>query len=493
MDLVSIPRDTRACLNLVGGKWQPAHSGESAEILTPYTGKVIGTVAISSAPDVRSVVEGATRAYSSWAAVPLKERTQLLLRFRELVLRQLDKLSHTAAAEAGKTVDEARAGILKGVEVIEFAASIQNLDAGGAMEVSRGVWCQYRREPLGVVAGITPFNFPAMVPFWMYPIALTVGNCFVLKPSEKVPLTSSLIGDLINEAGYPPGTFSIVNGRKEVVDALIDHPDVKALAFVGSTPVAKYVYTRSSALGKRALCLGGAKNHLIVAPDAELHLTVRGVVDSFTGCAGQRCMAASVMIGVGGVDHIVRAIAERVRTLPLGGSMGAIIDAAALQRITNAIAQAETEGAKILVDGRDVAPPKGYEGGNWIGATIIDHATPAMQCAQLEIFGPVLTIIRAKNLTDALEIERRSPFGNATSVFTTHGGVARMVSAEASAGMVGINIGVPVPREPFSFGGRKESRFGHGDITGQGGIDFWSDLKKITSKWADQGDANWMS
>jgi malonate-semialdehyde dehydrogenase (acetylating)/methylmalonate-semialdehyde dehydrogenase len=408
------------------------------------------------------------------------------------MLQRLDKLSNTAAAEAGKTVEEARAGILKGLEVTEFALSLQNMGAGGIMEVSRGVTCEYRREPLGVVAGITPFNFPAMVPLWMYPIALALGNTFILKPSEKVPLTSQLIGEIIIESGFPPGVFSIINGDRNIVESLIDHPDVKAIGFVGSTNAAKAVYTRATSHGKRALCLGGAKNSLIVVPDADPAVTVPGVVASFTGCAGQRCMAASLMIAVGETDHLVAKIREKAASMSPGCSMGAIISKEARDRIKKAIDQAEQGGAKIILDGRSVAAPKGYEGGYWLGPTIIDHAKPSMDCAKTEIFGPVLTIVRAKDLSEALKIDADSSYGNATSVFTTNGSVARRVAESASSGMIGINIGVPVPREPFSFGGTKDSKFGQGDITGESALDFWTDRKKITTKWDVQKDTTWM-
>ena len=390
-------------------------------------------------------------------------------------------------------VAEARAGILKGLEVTEFALSLQNSDAGGAMDVSRGVSCEYRREPLGVVAGIAPFNFPAMVPMWMYPIAVTLGNCFILKPSEKVPLTSQCMAALMHEAGFPAGVFQLVNGGKEAVEALIDHPSVKAVGFVGSTPIAKSLYARASAHGKRALCLGGAKNHLLVVPDADEKITVRGVVDSFTGCAGQRCMAASLLLAVGNVDHLINKIATTAASMELGTHMGAIIDRASLERIRGAIATAEKQGAKILVDGRKATPPKGHEGGNWIGPTILDHATAEMECATKEIFGPLITIVRVKNISEALAVEAKNAFGNATSVFTTSGAVAKYVTDHATNGMIGINIGVPVPREPFSFGGSKESKFGACDITGESSIEFWSQRKKITTKWADQADASWMS
>jgi malonate-semialdehyde dehydrogenase (acetylating)/methylmalonate-semialdehyde dehydrogenase len=425
--------------------------------------------------------------------VPIKERTQTLFRFRQLVLERLPALSNSAAREAGKTVDEAKAGVLKGVEIIEYALSLQNMDLGGTLEVSRGVTCETRREPLGVVAGITPFNFPAMVPMWQYPIAITLGNAFVLKPSEKVPLTSQLVGDLMTEAGFPPGVFSIVNGAREAVEAICDHPDVEAVGFVGSTPVARAVYHRVTARDGRALCLGGAKNHLLLVPDADPSVAIDGIVGSFTGCAGQRCMAASLLVTVGKVDDLVDAIVERASKIELGPGMGAIIDRPSLERLETDIDRASKDGAKLRIDGRKPKAPSGFEGGNWLAPSIIDQASIDMECATKELFGPVLTIVRAKSLDEALSFQSSTPYGNALSVFTSRGDVARYVAERAPTGMVGVNIGVPVPREPFSFGGAKASRFGQGDMTGQGGVELWTKLKKVTTKWALQPDANWMS
>jgi malonate-semialdehyde dehydrogenase (acetylating)/methylmalonate-semialdehyde dehydrogenase len=461
--------------------------------VSPYTGEVFGTVPSSNADDVNATVSAAKAAFEGWRRTPLKERTQILFRYREILLRDLDTLSHAAALEAGKTVDEARAGILKGVEVIEFALSLQNLDDGAMLEVSRGVTCEVRREPLGVVVGITPFNFPAMVPMWLYPIAITVGNCFVLKPSDKVPVTACMQGERMMEAGFPAGVFSLVHGGQETVHALIDHPDVQALGFVGSTAVAKSVFARASTRGLRALCLGGAKNVLMVAPDADPAVTVPGVVASFTGCAGQRCMAASLLVAVGDVDPMIDRIVERAASMRLGFEMGALIDHAAKERIEHDIAHAALQGATLRLDGRKPKAPAGYEKGAWMAPTILDHVSLDMECARKEIFGPVLTIVRARTLDEALRIEASLGYGNACSIFTTSGAVARHVADSATSGMIGVNVGVPVPREPFSFGGTKLSRFGAGDITGRQGVEHWSYLKKITTKWQMASDANWMS
>ena len=489
--LIEIPSAPIRCDNWVGGEWR-APAGDRLDVMSPYTGQAVGSVGLSTAADVATAVDAARDAAARWGRVPIKERTQPMFRFRQLALDHLEELSNLVALESGKTLGEGRGDVLKGLEVVEFALSLQNAP-GGAAEVSRGVSCEERREPLGVVAGIVPFNFPAMVPMWMFPIAITLGNAFVLKPSEKVPLSSRRLAELIEEAGFPPGVFSLVQGTREAAEALVDHPDVAAVGFVGSSPAARAVYQRASALGKRVLALGGAKNHLIVVPDADPDVTIDGVVSSFTGCAGQRCMAASLLVAVGEVDELISQVVERVAAMKVGADMGALIDKPALDRLEAAIEKAKLDGAKVRVDGRGQPAPAGYEGGYWLGPTIIDQADPAWDCATRELFGPVLTIVRVDTLDEALALATSSPYGNATSVFTSRGAVGRYVAERATTGMVGINIGVPVPREPFSFGGTRDSRFGVGDITGQGGVDLWSSVKKITSKWELQPDANWMS
>jgi malonate-semialdehyde dehydrogenase (acetylating)/methylmalonate-semialdehyde dehydrogenase len=491
MTFVNTPTSVRTCRNFIAGEF--VDTQDHRAVHSPWTNQKIATMAISTKNDVTTAVDAAHKAFPLWKQLPIKERTQLLFKFRSIVLERIDAFANAAAIESGKTVAEGKAGVMKGLEVCEYALSLQNLDSGGALDVSRGVTCEYRREPLGVVVGVVPFNFPAMVPMWMYPIALTLGNCFILKPSEKVPMTSQLVAEAIRDAGFPAGVFQLVHGAREVVEYLIDDPRVTALAFVGSSPVAKSLYQRTTSLGKRALCLGGAKNALIVVPDADEQIAVRGVVDSFTGCAGQRCMAASLMIAVGDVDSLIQKIVQTAKSIELGKNMGAIIDEAAMTRIASAIEQASRDGAKIILDGRKALPPKGYEKGNWMGPTIIDHASSSMACAKEEIFGPVITIIRVPTLKEAMELDALSEFGNATSVFTTSGSVARYVAEHATSGMIGINVGVPVPREPFSFGGTKASKFGALDITGDGGVEFWTQRKKITMKWSEQIDRSWMS
>ncbi len=493
MQLVDVPKSPFVCRNLVGGQWQEPKDVAWQDIVSPYNGQVVGRVPLCGPKEVAEIVAKAEPAARAWRLVPLKERTQLLFRFRELVMANLERLSQVAALEAGKTVAEARAGVLKGVEILEFALSLQNMDAGDAMDVSRGVKCTTVREPLGVVAGISPFNFPAMVPMWLFPSAVTLGNAFLLKPSEKVPMAACVLGELMIEAGYPAGVFSIVHGAKDAVEAVVDNEGIKAVGFVGSTKVAKLVYGRAAALGKRSLCLGGAKNHLILVPDADPAVAVDGVVSSFVGCAGQRCMAASVMVAVGDCESLIEKITARAKAIELGKDMGALIDSAATARLTEALAIAEKEGATIRLDGRKVPAPAGYEGGNWLAPTIIDNAKGSFDCATRELFGPVLSIVRVKSLAEAIEFENANNYGNATSVFTSSGAVAEHVATNATSGMVGINIGVPVPREPFSFGGNKDSRFGVGDMTGAGGVELWTYLKKVTTKWELHSDHNWMS
>jgi malonate-semialdehyde dehydrogenase (acetylating)/methylmalonate-semialdehyde dehydrogenase len=490
--LVRLPAEPLFCHNFTGRVAREHDDRPRIDVTSPYTGARIGSVPDSDAAAVARVVAVSKQAAPGWAETPIKERTVPLFRFRELVLQHLDGLGHSAAAECGKTVDEAKAGVLKGVEVVEYALSLQNLALGASLEVSRGVRCESRREPLGVVCGITPFNFPAMVPMWMFPIAITLGNAFILKPSEKVPLTAGLLAELMIEAGYPDGVFSVAHGGRAAVDALLAHPDVSAYGFVGSSRVASEVYARGAALGKRVLALGGAKNTMILAADADPDLAVSAIVASFTGCAGQRCMAGSLLVAVGDCEALIDKIEKTAANIRLGRDMGAIIDASALSRLETAIAQGVVDGAALRLDGRKPTAPSGYEGGHWLAPTILDNVPAESSCAKHELFGPVLSIVRVPNIEAALALEHESPYGNATSVFTQNGAIAARIAERAESGMIGINVGVPVPREPFSFGGSKGSRFGHGDITGQGGVELWTKLKKITTKWAPVSNGSWM-
>jgi malonate-semialdehyde dehydrogenase (acetylating)/methylmalonate-semialdehyde dehydrogenase len=378
------------------------------------------------------------------------------------------------------------------MELTEFACSLPQITGGEVLEVSRGVECRIEKFPLGVVASVAPFNFPNMVPHWTIPNAVALGNCMILKPSELVPISSNKIAELLKEAGLPEGVFQVVHGGKDVVEAICDHSGIDAISFVGSTKIAKLVYRRGTANLKRVLALGGAKNHLIVMPDADTEMASSNIVASMSGCAGQRCMAASVMVAVSNTDHIIARMVEHAKTVIPGKNLGPVISAESKKRIETYIAEAEANGAKILVDGRNMNV-EGREGGYWLGPTIIDNVTPDMRIAQEEVFGPVLVIIRTKDLKGAMSVENASPYGNAASVFTESGATARYVMEHASAGMVGVNVGVPVPREPFSFGGWNESRFGVGDITGRGSIEFWTKSKKMTTKWNREHGVNWMS
>ncbi len=491
--LVRLPKQPLANENQVGARAVPAPTAPRITVYSPYTGEAIGSVPDSGPDEVATIVAAAANAAKAWGELPIKERTLPMFRFRELLLSHLDELAHSAASECGKTVTEAAAGVAKGIEVVEYALSLQNLDAGASLEVSRGVRCEIKREPLGVVAGITPFNFPAMVPLWLFPIAITLGNAFVLKPSDKTPLTAALLARCMADAGFPEGVFSLVHGGQRAVEALIDHPDVHAYGFVGSSRVAQKVYARAAERGKRVLALGGAKNTMILAPDADPALAVSGIVASFTGCAGQRCMAGSLLVAVGPCDGLVDEIVRAAGALRVGADVGAIIDRASVQRLAEAVDRGVSDGARLRLDGRAPSPPLAYAGGSWFGPTVLDDVPAGSHCATEELFGPVLSIVRVPTLHEALELERQSPYGNATSVFTQSGAVARQVADAAESGMIGVNVGVPVPREPFSFGGSKASRYGHGDITGQGGVELWTRLKKITSKWGTATDGSWMS
>ncbi|HEY7633963.1 MAG TPA: CoA-acylating methylmalonate-semialdehyde dehydrogenase [Gemmatimonadales bacterium] len=480
-----------AVSNYLNGKFV-ADDLPALDVYDPSVGQVISRVPLSSPREVGRAVESARAAFADWSTTPIKERVQVFYRYKALLERDIEELSALVTEENGKIASEARAEVLKSAELTEFACSLPQIVPGEVLEVSRGVECRIERYPLGVVAAITPFNFPNMVPNWSIPNALALGNCLILKPSELVPLSAGRIAELLREAGLPDGVLQIVHGGKEAVEAICDHPGIAAISFVGSTKVAKIVYRRGTATLKRVLALGGAKNHLIVMPDADLNMTASNVVASMSGCAGQRCMAASVMVAVAKTDHIIRCMVEHANRMVPGKDLGPVISAESKGRIERYIAEAEAAGAEVLVDGRKATVP-GREGGYYLGPTIIDRVTPDMRIAQEEVFGPVLVIIRSRDVDEALAVENASPYGNAASVFTESGGTARYVMEHASAGMVGVNVGVPVPREPFSFGGWNESKFGVGDITGRGSIEFWTRSKKMTTKWNQEAGVNWMS
>jgi len=475
--------------NWVTGNYQNSNSGNTISVISPYFDKEIATVPDSNYSDLDNAVISAKKVFPEWASRGIRDRADVMFNLKSIMEKNLEELAHLIALDNGKTIDDAKGSILRGKEVVEFATSLPSLLSGDSSAVGAGVTCTMTHEPLGVVAGITPFNFPAMVPLWMIPLAITVGNCFILKPSEQTPLSALKIAEYLQESGLPDGVFSVVNGSRDAVESICDHPDIKAVAFVGSSNVAKIVYSRSSANGKRALCLGGAKNHMIVVPDADQDSTAKGLLASSMGSAGQRCMAASVAVGVADIDPIIEQLVEEAKAFELGIDMGTIISRSALDRITSYIDDAEKMGAQVLVDGRDATPPAGYENGYWLGVTVLDGVDPDWPCAKEEIFGPVLSIIRTETLEDAMRVENDNQYGNAAAVFTTSGDVARTISETASAGMIGINIGVPVPREPYSFGGWNESKFGHGDITGRSGVSFWTDLKKVTARWPESDEA----
>ncbi len=480
------------CHNYIGGAWVPAAAGASMPVLNPRHGKVMGHVTLSTRDDIDAAVAAAEAALPGWQATPIKERAQIMFRLKELMERDREELAWLVSHENGKDMAQAYGDVNKGIECVEFGCALPNLAQGEQLDVSRGINCRVQYEPLGVVAGVTPFNFPCMVPLWMIPQALTAGNCFLLKPSEQLPYSALKLAVLLEEAGLPKGVLNIVNGGREAVEALCDHPGVSAFGFVGSTKVAKLTYARAAAGAKRALCLGGAKNHLVVVPDADPELTAQTLVASAYGCAGQRCMAASVVIAVGDVQAIIDRTVEIAAGMTLGEDMGSIINHLSLGRITGYIDQAEQQGVKILLDGRGATVP-GAEGGYWVGPTILDNVTADMPAGCDEIFGPVLSIIRVDTLDEAIAIENANPYGNAAAIFTTSGRVAEYATQRFNAGMTGVNIGVPVPREPFSFGGWNDSKIGHGDMTGYDGFRFWTRARKVTTRWAVSKDATWMS
>lgn len=485
------PFSQSAVRNYISGQFQTG-AGRAMEVISPLDGSAISEVPLSGRETLDEAVAAARRAFTSWSKATIKERVQVFFRFRNLLEKHKSELTELIRLENGKTYGEAEAEVLKGIELSEFACSLPQILSDEIQEVSKGVECRTTHAPLGIVASITPFNFPLMVPLWTIPNAISLGNCMILKPSELVPMSAQRIAEMLHEAGLPDGVFNIVNGDREMVEAICDHPDIDAVSFVGSTKVAKIVYRRATSSLKRCLALGGAKNHLIVLPDANPEISAANIAASMSGCAGQRCMAASAMVAVGNTEHIVQRICEESQKIVPGHNLGAVITGAAKERIERYITEAEAAGAKVLVDGRNAVVP-GKEGGFYVGPTVIDHVTPDMAIAQEEVFGPVLVIIRTDDIDKAIEIENNSPYGNAASVFTENGGLANYVIERVSAGMTGVNVGVPVPREPFSFGGWNESRFGVGDITGKSSIAFWTKLKKITSKWDPKAWKDWAS
>ena len=494
---IKIQKDFGKLKNWVGNKLVESKATKYMELNTPYTGEVIGEVPYGTAEDVSAATEVAKAAFKVWSNTNIKERVQVMFRLKALMERDFEELKQLVSLENGKTLAEAHGDVAKAIEVLEFGCSIPNKIYAPMLEVSNGIYCQVIKEPIGVVASIVPFNFPIMCPMWTIPIALTVGNTMILKPSEQVPLGAMKLAALLKEAGLPDGVLNVIHGGVDVVNAICDNQDIKALSFVGSTKVAKIVYGRAATNGKRVLALGGAKNHLILMPDANLETAPMQIVDSAMGCAGQRCMAASLMVAVGDCDKHIEGMVAYAKSIKLGEKLGTVINKQSVERINNYITQAEKMGAKILVDGRNQKPDNsdmnGLEGGFWVGATILDNVSPDMPAGCEEIFGPVLSIVRVKTIEEALKIENNNPYGNAASIFTTSGANAQYLFRNANAGMNGVNVGVPVPREPFGFGGWNDSKFGNGDLTGDQGIDFWTQDRKITTKFIEPQVRNWMS
>ena len=478
--------------NYINGQFTAPSNTNTIDVISPIDGQLLSKVPLSSTSDLDAAVAAAKKAFPAWSKTPIKERVQVFFKYKTLLEKNIKELAELCSEENGKTYGESVAEIEKCIELTEFATSLPQLVTGEILEVSRGVECRTEHVALGIVASIVPFNFPSMVPNWTLPNAIALGNCMIMKPSEKVPLSCGRLAELLKEAGLPDGVFNIVHGDVDIVNAICDHPDIEAISFVGSTKVAKIVYQRATSNYKRCLALGGAKNHLLVLPDAIPGMTAQNVAASMSGCAGQRCMAASAMIAVGEVDTIIDKICEEARKIIPGKNLGPVINKASQEKIEKYITEAELQGAKILVDGRNTTVP-GKESGTYVGPTVIDFVTAEMSVATEEIFGPVISIMRAKTVDDALAIENANPYGNAASVFTQNGAMARYIIDRASAGMIGVNVGVPVPREPFSFGGWNESKFGVGDITGKSSIEFWTKLKKSTIKWNAEAGVNWMS
>jgi malonate-semialdehyde dehydrogenase (acetylating)/methylmalonate-semialdehyde dehydrogenase len=468
-------------------------SARFGDVYNPSTGKVIARVPLCSADEVNQVVQTAASAHPAWGNTPVVERCRFLFRFRDLIVQHSEEIARTVTREHGKTLAEARASVQRGMEVVEFACGVPSLIMGQSIQnIAREVDCETIRHPVGVCAGITPFNFPAMVPLWMYPIAIACGNTFILKPSEKVPLTAVMIGRLLQETGLPDGVFNIVHGDKECVDALLHHPLVKAISFVGSTSVAKYIYETGTRNGKRVQAAGGAKNHLIIMPDADLEQAVSALQTSAFGCAGERCMAGSIAVGVGDVaSRLVENLCDKASKMKVGPTdegvdvdMGPVISREHLNRVAGYLDIAKSEGASVALDGR--REPSGSAAGSdgfFLGPSVIDQVHPDMRVAREEIFGPVLSVIRAKTLDEALAIGRRSEYGNGASIFTRDGHAARQFKLHFNSGMIGINVGVPAPMAWFPFTGWNKSFFGDLHIQGAESIQFYTQQKMTMTRW----------
>jgi malonate-semialdehyde dehydrogenase (acetylating)/methylmalonate-semialdehyde dehydrogenase len=487
---------SQLCPIFVNGEWQEVRDVETSPVHNPSTGEVIALTPMCTAAQVNDAVEGAAAAFPAWWETPPVERARVLFGFKMLLEKNFEDVVHCNTREHGKTLNESRGDVRRGIEMVEFACCVPSLLTGETIEnVARGIDCDTIRQPLGVCVGITPFNFPAMVPLWMYPVALACGNTFVLKPSEKVPLTALMIARLLEEAGVPHGVFNIVHGGRECVDALLAHPQVRAVSFVGSTPVARYIFETGTRHGKRVQANGSAKNFVVVMPDAEIEHSTRSVTEGAFGCAGERCMASSTAVVVGSAaKNVLPSLAESAKSIRVGPTdhdpqpdMGPLITRQHRDRVAHLIGIAAAEGAKILTDGRTLQL---NSDGFFLGATVLDQVENDMTVAREEIFGPVLNVMRADNLEDALETINRSPYGNGASIFTRSGKVAREFKHRVKAGMVGINIGVPASMAWFPFAGWGDSFFGDLHMQGREGVQFFTQQKVTTTRWFAEGEGS---
>ncbi|MBZ9936689.1 CoA-acylating methylmalonate-semialdehyde dehydrogenase [Mesorhizobium sp. BR1-1-16] len=479
--------------NLIGGKKQPSASARMAPIFNPATGEQIAELPLSTAAELDAAVAVAKAAFPAWAETTPLKRARVMFRFKDLLEQNADRIARAISAEHGKTHDDALGEVQRGLEVVEFACGIPHLLKGEySKNVGPSIDSYSDRQPLGVVAGITPFNFPCMVPLWMYPVAIAAGNCFILKPSEKDPSAAMVVAELLYEAGLPAGVLNVVHGDKEIVDAILAHRDIKAVSFVGSTPIASYVYATGTAAGKRVQALGGAKNHMVIMPDADMDKAADALMGAGYGSAGERCMAVSVAVPIGGktADALIEALAPRVRSLKIGpatdreAEMGPLVTKQHLDKVATYIDKGVAEGAKLVVDGRGFKL-QGYEGGYFVGGTLFDHVDKEMTIYREEIFGPVLSVLRAGTYDEAVELINAHEFGNGTAIFTRDGDAARSFADKIEAGMVGINVPIPVPVAYHSFGGWKRSIFGDHAIYGPEGVRFYTRIKTVTSRWPD--------
>jgi malonate-semialdehyde dehydrogenase (acetylating)/methylmalonate-semialdehyde dehydrogenase len=476
--------------NFIGGRWVKARTTDFFDVHNPAVGELIGRTPLSTGDDVEAAVQAGTAAFPAWRDTPVNARAQVLYRFKALLEQHFEELARTVTTEHGKTLDEARGSVRRGIECVEVACGAPSLMQGfGLEDIAHGIDCHVVRQPLGVVAAIAPFNFPAMVPMWFLPFAIATGNTFVLKPSEQVPLSQRKMVDLLQQCGLPPGVVNLVNGGSEVVNAICDHPGIRAVSFVGSTPVAKHVYQRASHAGKRVQALGGAKNFVVVMPDADLDRSIGMISESFYGCAGERCLAGSMLVPVGGVHREARdRIVEQAKSLKVGDglepgvTMGPVISARHRQRVIDYIDKGVSGGARLLVDGRQTRVadrPNGY----FVGPTVFDDVSLKMTIGHEEIFGPVASICPVRTLDEAIALIDAHPNANATSIFTSSGKAAREFAKRAPASMVGVNIGVAAPMAYFPFGGAKDSFFGDLKVHGRDGIEFYTDKKVTISRW----------